>query len=95
MRGVPFLIERASCTYSPSARRKISLLRDVLLAQGDAAKLGAVYESIASGLAEKGLDVAAVEPVRCARLSRRSIPRHAAISSQHAVYGVVPSMIYI
>ena len=35
--------------------------------QGDAAKLGAVYDSIASGFVEKGLDVSAVEPVRFER----------------------------
>ena len=35
------------------------------LPQGDAAKLGAVYDSIASGFVEKGLDTSAVEPVRC------------------------------
>ena len=35
------------------------------MVQGDAAKLGAVYDSIASGFEEKGLDVSAVEPVRC------------------------------
>jgi len=58
----PWNIWLLPCSYGGA------LLR---LRQGDAAKLGAVYDSIASGFVEKGLEISAVEPVRCGRASIR------------------------